>query len=257
MKLALIGNGAIAQYVSRAAIERGHSIVAVLVRSGREAEKPGLFISDVEALPVETDLVIDCAGHEALAAYGPRVLRQGFAMVTVSIGALGDQKLIDELESAAQFGNARLHLASGAIGGLDCLKAASVGELDTVTYIGRKPPIGWKGSPAEASLDLDILSAPATHFEGSAREAALKYPKNANVAAAVALAGMGMDATKVELIADPDINQNMHEIEAAGDFGTMRFQISGNSLPENPRSSALAAMSVVAKLEELSAHVVI
>ena len=171
----------------------------------------------------------------------------------MSIGALADAALYDELQDSACAGSATLHLASGAIGALDALRAARAGRLDAVTYVGRKPPAGWKGSPAEAKIDLDNMGAEAlTHFSGSARDAALKYPKNANVAAAVALAGLGMDRTEVQLIADPSIEQNIHEVMATGDFGSFTFEIRGNALPDNPRSSALAAMSAVAMVEQLA-----
>ena len=125
-----------------------------------------------------------------------------------------------------------------------------------MTYIGRKPPSGWKGSPAETKLDLDNLAAGEhVHFDGTARDAATQYPKNANVAAAVALAGLGFDETRVLLIADPDLDENVHEIEAAGDFGRFSFEIRGNALPDNPRSSALAAMSAVSRLEREFARI--
>ena len=250
MKLALIGKGAIARFVRDAAIARGHEIGAVLVRSDAAADHPD-YIGTPADLPRDIDMVIDCAGHGALAEYGPEVLGRGTDMITLSIGALADQTISDRLDDAARTGGAKLHLASGAIGALDCLAAASTGTLNAVVYTGRKPPAGWKGSPAEAKLDLEALSEAAIHFEGTAREAALAYPKNANVAAAVALAGIGLDATRVRLIADPALNQNIHEVEASGTFGEFRFQISGNSLPDNPRSSALAAMSVLAKLDQI------
>ena len=161
------------------------------------------------------------------------------------------------MQQAASDGGARLHLASGAIGALDCLRAARIGGLQSVTYIGRKPPRSWRGSPAEDKLDLDKLTTDAeTHFDGSARIAATEYPKNANVAAAVALAGIGFDDTRVVLIADPAVNENIHEIQATGEFGSFSFEIRGHSLPDNPRSSALAAMSVVNKLEEESQSIV-
>lgn len=110
---------------------------------------------------------------------------------------------------------------------------------------GTKPPAGWAGSPAGDALDLATLSASTAHFTGTARAAALAYPKNANVAAAVALAGVGFDETQVHLIADPGATQNTHQIEARGVFGSFDFTISGNTLPDNPKSSALAAMSAV------------
>jgi aspartate dehydrogenase len=214
-------------------------------------------VDNIADLPDDIDHMVDCAGHTALKSYGPDILRGGTDLITVSLGALADSNLFQNLERAATEGHARLHLASGAIGALDCLQAARVGSLQSVTYIGRKPPRSWKGSPAETKLDLDNLAAgAAVHFEGPAREAATEYPKNANVAAAVALAGIGFDDTQVKLIADPEISENIHEIRATGDFGSFSFEVRGHSLPDNPSSSALAAMSVVAKLEQESQSIV-
>lgn len=255
MKIGIIGEGAIGRYVRDRLVEKGHEIGAILVRperlEARIAEANGThYVSTVCDLPADMDLMLDCAGHEALRTLGPDILRRGIDLITVSIGALADADVRRTLESAAGEGNAKLHLASGAIGALDCLKAASVGTLRTVTYVGRKPPGGWRGSPAEAKLDLDALSpGEHVHFHGSARDAATQYPKNANVAAAVALAGVGLDDTRVLLIADPGLDENVHEVLAVGDFGQFSFEIRGNALPDNPKSSALAAMSVVASLE--------
>ncbi|KUP94544.1 aspartate dehydrogenase [Tritonibacter horizontis] len=262
MKIGLIGRGAIAGFTRNEAEKRGHSIEVTLLRPDRAAagsDGPcGRTINTVDAFPDDLDLVIDCAGHTALATYGVDVLARGFDLMTVSLGALADPVLHDALVTAAQRGGARLHLASGAIGALDCLQAARVGPLHAVTYVGRKPPQGWRGSPAEAQVDLDTLTNGAvTHFTGTAREAALAYPKNANVTAAVALAGIGFDDTRVVLIADAEVSRNIHRIEATGDFGDLRFEISGNALPDNPRSSALAAMSVISKIEQLCQSVVI
>ena len=258
MKVGLIGKGAIARYVRAGLAERGHVIGAILLRPERVAEDPGLYVGSVQDLPTDLDLMIDCAGHSALIGHGPAILAGGTDLISVSLGALADPHLYKTLETAAVQGRARLHLASGAIGALDCLQSARVGRVDHVTYVGRKPPKGWKGSPAEAKLDLDALhSGAVTHFQGSARAAALSYPKNANVAAAVALAGIGFDATQVQLIADGDVTENIHEIAASGAFGSFHFRISGQSLPDNPRSSALAAMSVLSKLEQTLQPIVI
>ncbi len=257
MKIAIIGTGAIARYVRMALAATPHTISAFLVRPERVPEAPERFVGSVAGLPDELELVIECAGHGALRDHGAAVLERGLDLVSVSVGALADNDLSDALEEAAARGNARLHLASGAIGALDCLQAARVGTLERVTYVGRKPPKGWKGSPAESVTNLDALQSGAvTHFLGSARDAALQYPRNANVAAAVALAGLGFDRTEVRLIADADTFENVHEIQAQGDFGAFQFRIGGRSLPGNPRSSALAAMSVVAKLDQMSRRVV-
>ena len=175
----------------------------------------------------------------------------------MSSGALADADLYARLAAAATRGGSHLRLVSGAIGALDALSAAGVGSLQQVTYRGRKPPRGWRGSPAESRLDLDALNEATVHFSGSARTAALEYPKNANVAASVALAGIGFDKTVVELIADPAATRNVHEIVAEGDFGRFEFRIEGASLPDNPRSSAITAMSVVREILKPSSPIVI
>lgn len=252
MKIGVIGEGAIGRYVVDQLRFRGLEPSALLVR--RSDGVPGIGgepirVLQVRDLPSGITHMIDCAGHLALAEHGPDILERGVDLITLSLGALADQSLYFQLERSALAGRSRLHLASGAIGALDCLQAARVGGLDTVTYTGRKPPKGWKGSPAEARINLDGLRSATTHFEGSARQAALDYPKNANVAAAVSLAGIGFDDTVVKLIADPAVAANIHEVSATGAFGAFTFHIEGNALPDNPRSSALAAMSVIAAIE--------
>lgn len=250
MQVAVIGKGAIAGYVTtHIADTPGVTLVSRVLRSPQKGA-----VTDVADLPA-VDLLIDCAGHEGLVAHGAKALSRGINVLTLSLGALADDALATALSQAAEAGQATLHLASGAIGALDALRAARVGGLTKVTYTGRKPPAGWRGSMAEEVLDLDSVAEAAVHFEGSAREAALRYPKNANVAAAVALAGIGLDATEVALIADPKATGNTHEINAVGAFGQAHFTITGNSLPDNPRSSALAAMSAVSALQQASAPV--
>lgn len=250
--IAIIGYGAIAAYVVDAlANDPALAIRYAIAREGREAAARAALGKDIEIvtcvedLPDTVTLAVDCAGHEGLRAHGPALLHKGIDVISVSNGALADADLAITLDSAARAGGSRLRLLSGAVGAMDALSAASVGGLESVTYISRKPPLGWSGTPAEDRLDLASLTEAAVHFEGTARDAALAYPKNANVAATVALAGIGMDATKVRLIADPAMTANRHEIEAVGAFGRFRFEIEGNALPSNPKSSALTAMSIV------------
>ncbi|SEW46057.1 aspartate dehydrogenase [Cognatiyoonia koreensis] len=246
MKIAIIGHGAIARFVRGALAGCDVTEVAEIVRPGKEnVTRDPPLVSSIADVSTDCALIVDCGGHGALRAHGAQALRRGMNVLTVSLGALADRDLMALLRNAADSGGARLQIASGAIGGLDALRAARAGRLDTVTYIGRKPPAGWIGSPAEKVLDLHNIREPSVHFEGTAREAALTYPKNANVAAAVALAGRGFDATTVQLIADPTVAQNLHEVRAAGAFGSLTFTISGHGLPANPKSSALAAMSIV------------
>lgn len=248
--IVVIGCGAVAGYAVDHLGDAAR-IVAAIIEPGWEQRAREVFgdavdiVHSVDDLSSRPDVVFDCAGHGALRQHGAQVLASGIDLVSVSSGALADQVLFDDLMSAAQDGGAQLRVVSGAIGALDALSAASIGGLDSVIYRGRKPPLGWVGSPAEDNLDLSNLTEPAVHFSGSARDAALQYPKNANVAASVALAGIGFDETSAELIADPDISENIHEILAEGAFGHFEFRISGRPLPGNPKSSALTAMSVV------------
>lgn len=252
MKIGIIGEGAIGRYVAGILNERRLGPHIIVTRSHHLAGNPPdaiPHVGSVADLPQGMTLMVECAGHTALAEHGCAILERGIDLITISIGALADPVLAKNLTDAARRGNSQLHLASGAVGALDCLQAAKVGGLSDVTYIGRKPPRSWLGSPAEDRLDLDKLDAAATHFEGTARDAAMTYTKNANVAAAVALAGPGFDSTQVKLVADPTITANIHEIHAAGAFGRFSFQIEGHALPDNPRSSALAAMSAISAIE--------
>jgi aspartate dehydrogenase len=255
LSIAILGHGTIAGYVmDQIRDDTNIKLSAVLARVP-SLDKAKVFtrgicpvITSSHQLPADVELVIDCAGHEGLLAHGTDILSAGIDMITISTGALADVEFFNQLESAAKKGNSRLKLLSGAIGGIDALMAANVGELSSVNYIGRKPPTGWKGSPAEHQCDLMALTSPFTHFKGTARNAATQYPKNANVAATIALAGISMDDTKVELIADPNITKNTHEVHAVGSFGNFQLKIEGKPLPGNPKSSALAAMSIVQEL---------
>jgi len=133
---------------------------------------------------------------------------------------------------------------SGAIGGLDALRAAACAGLHKVVYTGRKPPAAWKGSPAEALLDLSALHEPAVFYDGTATDAARDYPRNTNVTAAIALAGAGFEATRVRLVADPGIDGNVHEVQAHGASGRFSITLENLPLPDNPKTSWLAALSV-------------
>lgn len=252
-RIAVIGLGAMARSIA-GSLPRGPEglrLGAALVRpgSGPEAEAEAARLGmtlfrDVAALiGWGPDLAVECAGHGAVRDAVPALLEAGVPTVVVSIGALGDADLRARLEAAAA-GGGRLTVASGAIGGLDILRTGGRAGLSRVVYRGVKPPAAWKGSPAEAAVDLDALSGPTVFFEGTAAEASARYPKNANVTAAVALAGIGFEATRVSLVADPAAAGNRHEVEGEGAFGSFRVALENAALPDNPRTSWLAALSV-------------
>ena len=262
----LIGCGGIAQDVVaalRASPANGVSIVGALARPGRSGEARAKLdgIDIVETLDAllarKPALVAEVAGQPAVTEHGEEVLRRGIDLLVISVGALADPALLARLKSAAQDGASRILLPAGAIGGIDAIAAMKVAGLTSVRYRSRKPPAAWRGSPAEKVVDLDTLTQRTVLYKGTAGEAPLLYPQNANVAAAVALAGLGFDATDVELVADPDAPGNVHEIEAEGAAGRFAIQLQGKPSRSNPKTSALAAMSVARALLNARATIVI
>jgi aspartate dehydrogenase len=247
MRICLIGYGAIGREIGAAvaSLGAGAAVVGVLVRAGRDAG-PFAAVHDVVGLTAtRPDVVLECAGHSGVADYAAEVLAAGLDLVLCSVGALTDDSLVERLRAASASGGGRLLFAPGAVAGLDGLIAARLAGLSAVTYTSRKPPHAWRGTAAEAVLDLDHPEDERLFFEGTAREAARLYPKNANVAISVGLCGLGLDRTRVRLISSRKVTDPRGLIEAAGAFGSFEFDIFARASPRNPKSSALTAYSLL------------
>lgn len=259
VNVTLIGWGAIARSIfERMAKFPGIRITHIVVRDSKVADTQaqlGNAALAVAAVPTDAQLVLECAGHSALTQHVLPALQRGVTCGVLSVGALSEVGLPERLEDAAKQGGAQVHLLAGAIGGIDAIAAARTAGLTQVTYTGRKPPLGWRGSPAEEVVNLETLKEPAVILDSSAREAARLYPKNANVAATISLAGLGLDATRVRLIADPGVTENIHEVHVQGSFGEMQLTMRGKPLPDNPKTSALTVLSAVRFLQNQTAPI--
>ena len=174
-----------------------------------------------------------------------------------SVSAFADDEALTDLRDAAISGGAQVQIQTGALTGVDALVAARSMGLEVVRHRIVKPPAAWKGTPAESLCDLDGLAGPTVFSRSSAAEVARTFPKNANVAMTTALAGIGPDETEIVLVADPTATTNRHELHAEGGFGVMDVVMANNPLPSNPKSSAMAALSLVRAIENRAVPITI
>jgi aspartate dehydrogenase len=256
-RVGIIGYGAIGKSLidawSREPVT-GHLLTALLVRKHQVAEAMAsvpraiAVTSDIdELLALAPEIVVEAAGHAAVVEHAERVLRHRTCLMMLSVGGLADPSLYARLEKAAHINGAKVVLPVGAIAGLDGLLALRRAGLRRVRYSSTKAPKSWLDTPAERSFDLRALTSKTIIFDGTARDATRGYPKNANLAAAVALAGLGFERTTVQLIADPDATGNVGRIEAEGESSRLEVTVSGRS-SVNPKTSEITGMSVLSAL---------
>ncbi len=183
-------------------------------------------------------------------------LRAGRILVPISVAALMEHL---HLVDVARGSGGRIVVPSGALLGLDAMRAAAEGDIHRVRMVTRKPPGSLVGAPyLEAhGIDVNGLSEPLQVFSGSAREGAAGFPANLNVAAALGLAGIGLDRTELEIWADPGVTRNCHRIVVEAD--SARFELTIENIPTeaNPRTGRLVANSVVATLKRLVSPLVV
>ena len=256
-RFSIIGYGAITDEIvltlEKAASPPETEIAAVLVLpkqfGDRRQRAAGRFdvVTTLDALLASSpELIMEAAGQGAVRDHASRIVSEGVDFMCASVGALADDDFRRDM-LAARTGNAQILIPSGAIAGIDGLLAARTAGLREASYTSIKGPAAWRGTPGEPKISE---SERVTLFEGTAREAAQSYPQNANVAATVAFAGLGLDRTRVALVSDPNASGPLGIVEAAGDFGTFRFETLAYASARNPKTSAITAHSMLMALRE-------
>src|SRR5947208_2917772 len=254
-RVAIAGFGAIGRVVAEALDTKLHggidglALAAVSARDTARAERAMAgFAHKVPVLPLahlweHADIVVECAPAALLRDIAEPALAAGRTLIVLSCGALLDN--FDLVDLARRHGG-RILVPTGALLGLDAVQAAAGGEIARVPMITRKPPNGLAGAPylAENGISVTGLNEPKRVFTGTAREAARGFPANVNVAAALALAGIGPDRTTIEIWADPAVDRNIHRIEVEADAARLSFQIENVPSIENPRTGRLTPPSV-------------
>jgi aspartate dehydrogenase len=268
MRILVIGCGSIGTQIARAVDEmdefdkvyitdQSHMCAVHLERALRNVKYVEHDDETMDELAKELDLVVEAASQAAARHYAPFFLERGVDTMVMSVGAFADDELRDRCFSFSKEKNARLYVPSGAVCGTDGLRAASIGRIDEVTLITRK---GRKGMCEESKLkergvSMESLAEPCIIFEGTAREAALTFPRNMNVSGTLALLGVGFDDTKVQIICDPNIESNQHTVIVKGEFGELRAETMNVPSPKTPSTSYLAALSAVAAIRRIASNI--
>lgn len=206
-------------------------------------------VVSIKRLIGSVDLVIEAASAGVSGDIAEKAVRAGKDVMVMSTGGLlKNYKSLFELSGKKKAG---VYLPSGAICGLDGLKAAKLSEIKKVTLTTKKPPEGFAGAPyvIKRNIDLGGIKKETVLFEGDALKAMEGFPANINVAATLSLCGIGPRKTRVRIIASPSIGRNVHEVEVEGAFGKLVARTENVPSPDNPKTSYMAALSAIAMLD--------
>ena len=258
-KVGVIGLGAIGRRVAEA-LDDGIPGLALAGGTARDRPRAEAILNrlasrppflSLDALIEASDLLVEASTQDHLQEIAPKTLGRGRDLVVLSCGGLLGR---DDWVKLAAERRCRIHVPSGAIAGLDGVKGARVGEVRSVTMETRKPPRGLAGAPwiVKNRIDLDAIREETLIFEGPATEACRAFPANVNVLAALSLAGIGPDRTRIRIHAVPGLARNQHRISIEGEFGALRIEVE-NVPSENPRTGKLSYLSTIALLRELGA----
>ena len=263
-RIAVAGLGSVGGKVA-AALDTGlpgFTLTAVSARDlGRASERVAGFRSAPAVVPLDeiaeqAEIVVECLPPDVFEAVARPILDKGGTLVAASAGAL--LRHHDLIDLARRRGG-RIVVPSGAIAGLDGLRAGVEAGLEDVLLVTRKPPasFGDTVSVDGESLATASIREPVRLFAGSARDAVVRFPVNVNVAAALSLAGLGPDRTRVEVWADPGLDRNRHEISVRSATSAFTATVVNLPDPDNPRSSGITGHSIVAALRRMTDPLVV
>jgi aspartate dehydrogenase len=255
--VAIGGLGAIGLKLARA-LDAGVDGLQLIAVAARDPAKAAANVRDFHAPPqvvsldrvAEADIVVEAAPAAVFEKIAIAAIEAGRIFVPASVGALLPRM---HMVRRAQETGARIVVPTGALLGLDAVRAAAEGHVASVTIETRKPPRGLEGAPylGEHGIDVSDLKAPKRVFEGNALDAAAGFPANVNVAAALALAGIGPNLTRVEIWADPGVDRNIHTIRVEAEAARLTMTIENVPSAENPRTGQITALSMLACLRGL------
>lgn len=256
--VAIGGLGAIGLPVARA-LDRDPQNLALIAVAASDPSRAAAKIAGFrrptrvvdQSLLAEADIVLEAAPAAAFEQIVVPALERGRIVVIASVGALLSRLHLIE---RARISGARIVVPSGALAGLDAIRALALENISSITLETRKQPKGLVGAPYLTQHGVDVASVREATcvFRGNALEAAAGFPANANVAAALALAGIGAQRTRVEIWADPGVERNTHSIRVEADAARVTVCVESVPAADNPRTSRLAPLSVLACLRGLA-----
>ncbi len=248
-KVGLIGFGAIGRSVAQILLSEPGYRLGIMTRTsdigGNAGDRAEQIDSIAGLVDWQPDIVVEAASAQAFAHYVPACLTAGIDVVAASVGALQDADLMARILPICDEKDSHLIVPAGAVGGLDHIAAAALHAETHVTYTSRKPPAAWTSEIASLGLSEAVTQGAVTLYEGDAREAARRYPKNLNAGLTIALSA-GFERTRVRVVADPEVDQNTHEILIHGPLGESFMRFRNTPDPANPKTSAITAFSLAA-----------
>lgn len=267
-KVALIGCGTIGREIA-IAVDSGkvnNATIVTLVdsvdhladtlRSNLQNSNPSTFTDFSKFIYSssfkDVDIIVEAASQDAVNSFGKKIVEAGKSLMIMSVGALGDPFFLSEMLDIAYQNGSHIYVPTGAIAGIDAIRSVKH-LLDSVILTTTKNPIALAGAPFFNLTKINVyeISEKTVIYDGNAADAVKKFPANINVAAILSLAGIGIERTKVKIIADPHTYVNQHEITATGKFGEMTVIVRNKPSPNNPKTSFLAVLSAIECLRSI------